>query len=124
MTSFKHIRELGLKVEEMEWQPGHYFHYVRAADLEKLLAGAVRVYGCERKPGEMNREWIAPLTERNEPIGATHTALLIGVEPIVRESEERQLLRALTTADMTTREGYDKYHAAYDRARKLLEERE
>jgi hypothetical protein len=52
----------------------------------------------------------------------THTALLIGVEPIVKESEERQLLReAVTNWENEWLAKPDRKW--YDRARKLLRDK-
>lgn len=47
------------------------------------------VYGCERKPGEMNREWLRPVTENNVPIGSSHTAILLNIEPVEQDSAEK-----------------------------------
>lgn len=64
--------------------------YSAAETANRILAErGVRVYGPSSTSGPAN--W-------NEQPGKsdTHTALLIAVEPIVRESEERQLLRELS----------------------------
>lgn len=89
---------------------------IRAIDVEKLLESAPVVYGGFKNGKPVYWSHVCD-TDGSED---THTARLIMVEPIVKESRERQLLRTLIETDVSTRSGYDKYHAAYDEAKKLL----
>lgn len=94
---------------------------VLAADLERIIKAAPVVYGAERVRGEMNREWLAPLTERNPPIGSTHTARLLCVQPIVRDTAESLLREIIADHEALLRVCPDRAEwPLVTRARKLL----
>lgn len=93
--------------------PG-YTGYVRAADVEAMLAKAPVVYG-NTEDGWMNK-----CPSRGTPDDwHTHTARIIAVSPVVNDTAE-SLLRELVGAgrDFAYLKAYD---AFVDRARKLLE---
>lgn len=77
MDEFKLTRALGF---EIYGSLGSKF--VNASDLEALLAKGVRVYGAEYGDAKRLGGWDCYEN------GRTHTALLIGIEPIRKESAE------------------------------------
>lgn len=87
MSEFKRIKELGLTVHRELYGNDREYIYVR--DLERLLEKAVKVYAYmgPARPGGM---WI---NEGQQDADSTHTATLLNVQPIVRESEEVATLR-------------------------------
>lgn len=121
MTKFPLIEELGLKVLAKEngtmltsfpAQVG-YDYFVLASDLERLLSQAPVVYGKWRPDGEhgwVTEEW----SEKTD----THTARLIGVKEIKKDSAE-DLLRDLLEK-FEAGHGFD-MSPYMNRAKKLLE---
>lgn len=93
MTDFPNIRKLGLEVEE---NADGYFtlHYVRASDLERILESAVRVYNAHAANGMRYDSWFT-----NQTHTATESALLIGIEPIKRETANEFVKAWLECAD-------------------------
>lgn len=117
MAEFPLTRALGLEVLTHEEGRAFFYHQVSAQSLEALLAKAPVVSGMlSESPGSWHN-----FSVRKGDLD-THTALLVNVQPIVRESEERQILRTLVESDLSTQDGYNKYHDAYDRAKRLLGE--
>lgn len=68
---------------------GTWFPVVKASDLERELEKAVRVVGCK----EGNENWIFSVERFATD---TYSALLIGIEPIKKETAEN-LLRELVS---------------------------
>ena len=93
----------------------HLLTVVQAAAVAnaKLEREGVRVYGCI-PPGETEFAWAATKVSKD-----THSALLIGITPLVRENQERALLRELV--DCVERGFGGSELAIVERARKLLE---
>lgn len=93
---FKNIKRLGLDLKTFDNKLGVY---VRADDLEKLLSAApvVDVYGwvCGSK-----RYWRTPNISEHD---GTHTAILVGITPIVKD-----------TADSLLREYLEKFAGERD----------
>lgn len=105
-------------------------HFVEAKDVEALLANAPVVYG-----DTYQTEWthLKQTAEGRALISSnfkesTHTARLVCIEPLVKESEERALLRELAVIDCKAQRsdifaGHLSYGLAdlIERAKKLLE---
>lgn len=89
--------------------------FIRAADVEKWLEGAT-VVRARLYDNEVFGEWYDKAQEDD-----THTARLVMIEPIVKESEERRLLRELVNTDISTPEGLARHHKAFQESRRLLE---
>jgi len=119
---FKNIRDLGLTIIDHTKGSGlpSFAKQVSADDLEKLLAEAPVVYGLIERPDG----WTCFSRSDGPHLGDTHTARLIGVKEIVRESEERQLLREiLFDKYQSTLIGPKEWGEFQERARRLLGEK-
>lgn len=108
---FPHIKELGLGVYYRHAFTAEGDHYVRAADLEALLAKGVRVYG---DPNIMGQVW----SDRNSLNLDTHTALLVGIEPIKRDSAEDVLRDMIEQWDGLN--GYSRLQELLERAKRVV----
>jgi len=88
-----------------------YIDAIRAADVEKLLEGALKVY----------RNSVTNWSEIHADFD-TETARLIMIEPIVKDTAE-SLLRELVEADMTppANEFPKKLYDILERAKRILE---
>lgn len=129
---FKHCRALGLLMMRSHWA-GHaegdgWQYVVSASDLEALLAKGVRVT-CESAIADMPRLLPGPFNKWSQTEGAndTHTALLIDIQPIRKESAE-EVLRdfIMNTLKRDGRKGVDTYEMReganiVERARRALE---
>lgn len=84
----KRAEELGLKLGAVDGNRSFY----DKDDIHKLLGEACYM-SCRPSPGGY---WQALQPSQMETYpGDTHQALLIGIKPIVQESEERKLLREI-----------------------------
>jgi len=101
----------GLKIHDGGTLSVGRFRFATAPDLERELEKAVRVYGI--KPADQ----IWYFDQQGGP-SDTHTALLIGIEPIVRDTAE-DLLKEIVACDGDGSTRLSKQQ--YERARKLLE---
>lgn len=109
--NFPLLRAAGLRVEYTDAHLAPPTAVVRAADVERLLEQAPVVRNAER----MKDEW----SIQSHPED-THTARLVLVTPIVRDTAE-SLLRELM--DIFNKAGHDGYAVELlERARKLLTE--
>ena len=123
-TRYPRIEELGLDVIQIKWPMTAYdwSHAVDADKLEALLESAPVVYGVPNEVfSHVQGDRLIPGTERD---GAyfkrdTHSARLIGITPLVKESEERQLLREIVALGELMLFGEP--HPLIQRARRLLE---
>lgn len=70
------------------YSPDKPFEFIEAADVEKLLEGAPVVY-CRDTGG--GTAWRPCGKEREDLVDPTHTARLVMIEPIVKDSAERLL---------------------------------
>lgn len=113
------IRALGVEVHDGLVAPEQFpfaaqmsATVILAADLERVLESAPVMKVFDSGDGYHKPDFIDK---------ATHTARLVCVQSIVRESEEREVLRKLLSLrdeeQVYCREG----DAAFERARKLLE---
>lgn len=102
----------------------HIFHSrwntysINAEDLERELEKAVRVYGTNLNDNGIaagdDPQWFLSIKrEKND----THTALLIGVEPIQKDTAE-SLLRDIVNSYWATPE---QHNQLIERAKRLLE---
>lgn len=96
----------------------NWHHAALAETANRLLRERAQVVygkmGCG--PQFSERQWLFPLSEHNIPIGSTHTALLICVTPIARDSADA-LVEALAKLDH--RFSSTKLSELIDRARAL-----
>ena len=114
MTDHPNCRALGLEVHSVIKPTTHIntWEFVRASDLEALLAKGVRVYG------EINAANQHAWTDTNVIPGATSTALLIDIQPIKRETAEDVLRDWLRFAEASP---FAKDDSMLERARRVLE---
>lgn len=89
---FPLTRSLGVAVHEAEMYNHAIKEVVLASEIEALLAAAPVVTVENHKTFGWSGQQHDPVGDTE---GYTHTARLLCVEPIVRESEERRLLREL-----------------------------
>lgn len=118
MSKFELCEKAGLKIEPCRHGfSSVYDDVVRASDVESLLARAPVVYGVEN----IEKNSLKHLRDWADGV-STHTARLLMIEPIVRESEERQALREILRIEdedpHNIRPG--QWQRALDRARALL----
>lgn len=119
MTKYPLCEELGLTIET---------RYILAADLERILSQAPvvdMVEACQMG----GKSFYRTITMADKDDAATHTARLIGIKPIVKDTAESLLKEILEQLDLRLKEyggGFYKFEAsdALERARKLLEEKE
>lgn len=96
---FPLIKVLGVNVINPQYQPPPFNlnqHFVRAVDLERVLAEAP-VVEC---PSGHQDYWYAPTLERSG--NPTHTARLVCVKPIVRDTAEsllREIVRMIDACE-------------------------
>lgn len=109
---FKHVKALGL---EIFWEG----EYVRASDLEKLLEQAPVVYAKEYPEHQSDGwgDWCTYETENHD----THTALLVGVKPIERDSFEKLVRDLSNQGECTTESDSACLDRFIERAIKLME---
>lgn len=126
MSKYPLTESLGVAMHlghhQMPEAPG-YTEYVRAADLERVLSQAPVVYFND--DDTMNEQGRVEMTTRQARPLDTHTARLLCVRPIVRDTAEAEsLLRELiaTHDDRDCGPYCDHYKQTIDRARKLLGE--
>jgi hypothetical protein len=103
---YPHLQALGVKVRNLSIGYSTDDYFVLADELEGVLEQAPTFYGHD------SLEFFQKFQGQ-----ATHTAKLLCVQPIVRESEERQLLRKILKA---CSDGY--MGASRTDTRKLLEQ--
>lgn len=113
----RRARELGLQL--INTDPKSVWHFYRPYDIHRLL-GEAKFMSCSENDIGLIRA-LQPSKEEAFP-GDTHKALLIGIRPIIQESEERRLLRDLVIAG--TREEYTTLLILAGRAKELLERKD
>lgn len=108
----RRAEELGLKTDMGVWYP--------ANDIHQLLSEGIEVFGNQFKMdgGTGDLGWCCDEEKRSAD---THHALLIGIKPIVQESEERKLLRELIDAHESEGRYGVKFNEAEKKAKRLLE---
>lgn len=120
-TKYKLCKRAGLEIQEhrviVGFSRGEYgleeADFVRAADIEKLLEGAP-VVRARLYDNEVFGEWFDKAHEQD-----THTARLLLIEPIVKDTAEGLLSELLRyRSNISTCRDLD---AILDRARRLLE---
>ena len=87
-VKFEMCERVGLTIHDHAEPAYHLGKYVRAEDIERVLAEAVTVYG-HVKEGKPN--WWGP--RENGQFNDTHTALLINVRPIKPKDSAEQVLK-------------------------------
>lgn len=116
MTKYPLCEELGLTIET---------RYILAADLERILSQAPVVWGQKNKYGVT--EWGQYNDEQMETEGPspfdTHTARLIGIKPIVKDTAESLMRDYLVEYEKFMRGEGDSISVEpwVKRVRKLLE---
>lgn len=125
MTDFKLIKECFPGLSVVTAMETYTKRYIEAEELERMLSEAPVV--SNNQDDFTGSPWRYAHGRNPQAEGDTHTARLIGIKPIVRESEETKLLRE--AANYLTRNyplmshpENEKYraHIAY-RIEKLLE---
>lgn len=116
---YKLCKRAGLNItKRTDVYPAHtdIVDVIRAADVEKLLAGAP-VVRARLYDNEVFGEWFDKAHEQD-----THTARLLLIEPIVKDTAE-SLLKELIEADMTppANEFPKKLYDILERAKRILE---
>jgi hypothetical protein len=110
-NDFPNIKALGLEVRNYALY-GTTVDFVDAQNLEALLAKGVRVYGKTGAGANSHRDkWYWCKSPINED---THTALLIGITPIVRDTCESLLKELLDCVSCS-----DRVRDIQERAKKL-----
>ncbi len=96
-NEFKLVKSLGLDVmHDHRVSPPR--PYVRASDLESLLEKGVRATKYQKRLSPMSH-WNTDEVYGTATEDATHTGLLIGIEPIVRDTAESLLREFVDTYD-------------------------
>lgn len=111
-TQFPRTKQCGLEVRKVSRETMGIFgdYYVLAADVERLLECASKVWLCKSE--------MLQTAHLAEPVNATHTARLIMIEPIQKDTAEsllREFVACCEVDDPKLRWGELK-----DRARQLL----
>lgn len=115
----KRAEELGLTNIVMAKGPfAPTYDCYLASDIHKLLGEGIDLYGNKNC-----RHWDdhAP-PETDIEAGVTHKALLIGIRPIVQESEERKLLREFVSFVNGTFDASN-YSSIIQKAKRLLDQK-
>ena len=113
LSKYKMIERLGLELGSTDlarnFEP--YVKVVLASSLEKLLSAAPVVYAHAIDGLKPDKPWSGP-----SQYGDTHTALLLGVQPIVKDTAESIVKWLAETNEFT----FDEWTGLQARARALI----
>lgn len=120
MSKFPLIEKLGVRVNAYENQPGVYSYEVNAEELERVLERAPVVFG-RLVTSARGMSWLdLPIEKIHQPTTITHTARLLMIEPIQKDTAEG-LLREFTNQVDKDFGMSSPWQSLYERAKRLLE---